>query len=105
MARLADLTDIVKPNEPLAPYTYLKIDRPAEFLVQPRSREELSAVVRCCFQENLPLRILGNGCNVLVRDEGVRGAVLRLSAPAFTQISVEGPRVRAGTGASVSALI
>jgi UDP-N-acetylmuramate dehydrogenase len=102
---LADFADIVKPNEPLAPFTYLKLGGPAEWLVQPRSREELSAVVQRCFQRGIPLRVRGSGCNVLVRDEGVRGAVLRLNEPAFTQVSVEGPRVRAGTGASVSALI
>ena len=43
-------------NEPLAPYTYLKVGGPAEFLVQPRSRDELSAVVQHCFQKRLPLR-------------------------------------------------
>jgi UDP-N-acetylmuramate dehydrogenase len=100
-----DFAEIVKPNEPLAPYVYLKLGGPAEWLVQPRSREELSAVVRRCFQERLTLRILGGGCNILVRDEGVRGVVLRLNEPAFTQIVVEGQRVRAGTGAAVSALI
>ena len=42
---------------------------------------------------------------MLVRDEGVHGVVLRLSEPAFTQIIVDGKRVRAGTGAAVSALI
>jgi UDP-N-acetylmuramate dehydrogenase len=42
---------------------------------------------------------------MLVRDEGVRGVVLRLSEPAFTQIAVENNRVRAGTGTAVSALI
>src|SRR5262249_17720643 len=41
----------------------------------------------------------------LVRDEGVRGVVVRLSEPAFTQISVDGRRIRAGTGATLSALI
>jgi UDP-N-acetylmuramate dehydrogenase len=105
MPPLEEFADIVKRNEPLAPYVYLKVGGPAEMLVQPRSREELSAVVRRCFQERVPLRVLGGGCNVLVRDEGVKGAVLRLSAPAFTQITVEGQRVRAGTGAAVSALI
>jgi UDP-N-acetylmuramate dehydrogenase len=105
MAALADFADIVKRDEPLAPYTHLRLGGPAELLVQPRSREELSAVVRQCFQERVPLRVLGSGCNVLVRDEGVAGAVLRLSEPAFTQVGVEGKVVRAGTGASVSALI
>jgi UDP-N-acetylmuramate dehydrogenase len=105
MPALADFTEIVKRDEPLAPYTHLKLGGPAEMLIQPRTREELSAVVRTCARERVPLRVLGSGCNLLVRDEGVRGAVLRLSEPAFTEIAVEGRRVRAGTGAAMSALI
>jgi len=102
---LEGLDEIVKHNESLAPYTHLKVGGPAELLVQPRSREELRTVVRRCFEEHIPLRVLGSGCNVLVRDEGVHGAVLRLSEPAFTQVTVEGKRVQAGTGAALSALI
>src|SRR5690348_2175709 len=94
MAGLDDFAEIIKRNEPLAPYTHLKLGGPAEMLVQPRSREELSRLVRHCFAERIPLRVLGSGCNMLVRDEGVRGAILRLSEPAFTQLSVEGNRVR-----------
>jgi UDP-N-acetylmuramate dehydrogenase len=105
MHALAEFADIVKPNEPLAPYTHFKVGGPADLLVQPRSAAELAAVVRRCAAEHLPLRVLGGGCNVLVRDEGVRGAVLRLSAPAFTEVTVAGNRVRAGGGAALSALI
>jgi UDP-N-acetylmuramate dehydrogenase len=97
--------EITKHNEALAPYTHLKLGGPAEMLVQPRSREELSAVVHCCFQERVLVRVLGSGCNLLVRDEGVKGVILRLSESAFTQITVEGKRAQAGTGAAVSALI
>jgi UDP-N-acetylmuramate dehydrogenase len=104
-ARLAEFDAIIRRNEPLAPYTYLKLGGPAEMLVQPRSRAELSAVVRRCGEEDVPLRVLGSGCNMLVRDEGVGGAVLRLTEPAFCEVTVEGRRVRAGTGATVSALI
>ena len=95
MPALEEFGDIVRRNEPLAPYTYLKLGGPAEYLVQPRSREELSAVVRYCAQQRLPLRVLGGGCNILVRDEGVRGVVLRLNEPAFTSVAVEDRRVRA----------
>jgi len=105
MASFADFAEITKAHEPLAPYTYLKLGGPAENLVQPRSREELSRVVRHCFEQKVPLRVLGSGCNMLIRDEGVPGVVLRLSEPAFTGVTVEGKRVRAGTGAAVSALI
>jgi UDP-N-acetylmuramate dehydrogenase len=105
MAGLEEFSDIIKRNEPLAPYLHLRLGGPAEVLAQPRSREELARFVRVCFQERIPLRVLGNGCNMLVRDEGVGGAVLRLSEPAFTEITVEGNGVRAGTGAAVSGLI
>src|SRR5947209_8147643 len=88
--KLEDFAEISKREEPLAPYTALKVGGPAEFLVQPRSREELMAVLRQCVAERLPVRVLGGGCNLLVRDEGVRGVVLRLSEPAFTQIQVDG---------------
>ena len=102
---LEGFAEIVKRDEPLAPFTYLKVGGPAELLVQPRAREELVGVVQQCFQKRIPLRVLGGGCNILVRDEGVRGVVLRLSEQAFTQITVEGKRVRAGTGTALSAFI
>jgi UDP-N-acetylmuramate dehydrogenase len=105
MARLEEFNDIIRRNEPLAPFTHLRLGGPAEMLAQPRSHEELSRLVRRCFDERISLRVLGCGCNMLVRDEGVTGVVLRLSEPVFTQITVEGKRVRAGTGASVSTLI
>jgi UDP-N-acetylmuramate dehydrogenase len=65
----------------------------------------LCGLVRRCSERQLPLRLLGGGCNLLVRDEGVRGVVLRLSAPAFTEVAVDGRGVRAGGGASLAALI
>src|SRR5262249_48051389 len=102
---LEDFAEIVQARAPLGPYTLLKIGGAAEALVQPRNEAELSALVRRCGERKLPLRVLGSGCSVLVRDEGVRGVVLRLSAPAFQQVTVQGNRVRAGGGAPLSALI
>jgi UDP-N-acetylmuramate dehydrogenase len=105
MVRLAEFDAFIKRKEPLAPFTYLRVGGPAEMLAQPRTRQELSALVQRCYQEGIPLRVLGSGCNMLVRDEGVNGVVLRLTEPAFSQITVEGTTARAGTGANVSALI
>jgi UDP-N-acetylmuramate dehydrogenase len=103
--QLEGFDEILKINEPLAPYTHLRLGGPAEALAQPRHAEELAALVRRCFERHIPLRVLGNGCNVLVRDEGVAGVVVRLAAPAFTAVSVQGRRVRAGAGAALSAVI
>ncbi len=102
---LEEFGEIVKRQEPLAPYTYLKVGGPAEFLAQPRSVEELAALFQQCLLEKIPVRVLGGGGNILIPDEGVRGVVLRLSESAFTQVTVESNRIRAGTGASLSALI
>ncbi len=105
MPGLADFAEFVKANEPLAPYTSLKLGGPAEALAQPRSPDELSRLVKHCTAERIPLHVLGAGCNILIHDEGVRGVVIRLSEPAFTHIRVDGRSVRAATGAGLSTLI
>jgi UDP-N-acetylmuramate dehydrogenase len=97
--------EILRRNVSLAPYTYLKVGGPADLLAQPRSLEELAALVRHVYQARLPLRVLGGGCNVLVPDEGVRGVVVRLCEPTFGQVAVQGRVVRAGAGAALSALL
>ncbi|MCC6421074.1 MAG: UDP-N-acetylmuramate dehydrogenase [Gemmataceae bacterium] len=102
---LQEFAEFIRWNEPLAPYTHLRVGGPADALAQPRSLPELSAVVRRCAERQMPMHVLGSGCNILVQDEGVRGVVLRLSEPAFTQVSARGRRVRAGSGASLSQLI
>src|SRR5207244_3777159 len=97
--------EIVRTREPLAPYTLLRLGGPAEFLVQPRSVAELAAVLAFAGQNKVPVRVLGVGSNVLVRDEGVPGIVLRLTAPAFTRVEVDRRRVRTGGGVALGVLI
>jgi UDP-N-acetylmuramate dehydrogenase len=96
---------ITQAGQPLAPFTHLRIGGPAEFLVTPRTRDELARVVAACVAEKLPLRVLGVGTNLLVRDEGVSGVVIRMTAPEFTSVSVEGKTVNAGGGATLFSLI
>jgi UDP-N-acetylmuramate dehydrogenase len=92
-------------DEPLAPYTWMKIGGPAQFLVRPRNPDELLEVVRYCHEEQIPIRVLGGGSNILVRDEGVSGAVLQLVDDSFAQIAIDGTTARAGAGALLSQLI
>ncbi len=105
MPSLEQFQDITRRDEPLAPYTWLKTGGAAQYLITPRNPDELIEVVRCCHQNHIPTRVLGGGSNLLVRDEGVPGVVLRLSDPAFSRITVEGTIVTAGSGASLSHLI
>lgn len=97
--------EITRQQEPLAPLTSLRVGGAAEYLVRPRSVPELAGVLKFAADNRVPIRILGAGNNVLVRDEGVRGAVVQLSEPAFTAIAVDGKNVRADGGALLADLI
>ena len=102
---LDKFADITRRDELLAPYTWLKLGGPAQYFIEPRSVEELCEVVKCCQESDIPLHVLGDGSNLLIRDEGVSGAVLRLSAGDFADVSIEGTEVKAGAGAALSHVI
>lgn len=101
MPLLQGLEHIVKQDEPLAPYTYMKIGGPARFFARPENVEQLAELLTRAQNEDLPVYILGGGSNVLVRDEGVNGLVIYTRAPAFRYVRVEKDCVIAGAGASL----
>jgi UDP-N-acetylmuramate dehydrogenase len=105
LTQLQDFAAITRTQEPLAPFTALKIGGPAEAFIEPRTVSELASVVQRCVARHVPYRVLGAGGGLLVRDEGVRGVVLRLSAKEFTEVSVDGRRLRAGCGTPLSSAI
>lgn len=100
-----EFPDILLRNESLAPYTWLKVGGPAQFFLTPRSVDELSRILQVCHEQGIPVHLLGSGSNLLVRDEGVSGAVIRMSDPVFAKVSVDGTTVRAGAGALLSHVI
>lgn len=102
---LEAFAEILERDVSLAPYTYLRVGGTTEYLARPRSREELAALLRACLKHSIPFRILGAGCNILVPDSGVAGVTVRLVEPAFTQVSVQGKRLHAAGGASLSSAI
>ncbi|REJ69013.1 MAG: UDP-N-acetylmuramate dehydrogenase [Planctomycetota bacterium] len=105
MSMLTGFEDVVRADVPLSEHTWMHLGGPAEFLAEPTSVEQLGELIRRCREEELPVRLLGGGSNVLVRDEGVKGMVIMLSAPAFESISIEKRRVVAGGGAKLGHVI
>jgi UDP-N-acetylmuramate dehydrogenase len=105
MNSLVAFKEIALRDQPLAPLTWMKIGGPAQYLIRPRNVDELLDVVRACHEDQIPVRVIGGGSNVLVRDEGVSGAVLQLIGDSFSQITIEGTTVRAGAGGLLSQLI
>jgi UDP-N-acetylmuramate dehydrogenase len=100
MAFLSDLGPMVSEYEPLGRQTYFGVGGPARWMLRPRSVEELSAAVARCRQEGVHVYVLGLGANLLVSDEGVDGAVLRLSEPAFRKVNWQPDPETASGGAS-----
>ena len=105
MSSLNEFNEILQRDEPLAPCTWLHLGGPAQYLLTPRSIDELTKLVRTCHEAQIPIHILGGGSNVLVKDEGVSGAVIRLTNPVFAHVTIDGNRVRAGGGALLSHVI
>mgnify|MGYP000044181959 CR=1 FL=1 len=101
----ADLEEIVSENVPLARYTWYKIGGPARYFIRPRSIEQLQAAARRCVENDIPIYVLGLGANLLVRDEGVNGAVFRLSDEFWRRIRFEKNTLVAGAGVDMQKLI
>lgn len=91
-------------ERPLAGFTTWRIGGPAECLAVPATAEDVRLAFAVAHDTGAPLRILGNGSNLLVADEGVRGIVLRVRRT-LDEVREEGARrLVAGAGASFPAL-
>ena len=88
-------------NEPLARHTTFRVGGPADVLFLPESAEELQRAMELAREAGEDCLVIGNGSNLLVRDGGVRGLVIKLAGP-MSGVSVEGTAIRAQAGASLS---
>jgi UDP-N-acetylmuramate dehydrogenase len=95
----------VREGVPLAPYTWLQLGGPAKYFAEPTDVEQLQQIVRLATHEGIPIRVLGGGSNILVRDKGYDGLVLHLTAPCFEKISIHGAMAECGGAARLAHLI
>jgi UDP-N-acetylmuramate dehydrogenase len=94
-ARLSQLRGRLLPNEPLAPLTWFRVGGPAQILFMPEDQEDL-AYFLSTLPNDIPVTVMGLGSNLIVRDGGVPGVVIRLGR-GFSDIKIEEDhRVRAG---------
>jgi UDP-N-acetylmuramate dehydrogenase len=105
MSIFSGLEEIVEQDHPLAPHTWYRLGGPADYFVRPRTVKELRDVVRRCNDNHVRLYVLGFGSNLLVSDEGVRGAVIKLQGDEFGRTAFEGHHVTAWAGAELSKLV
>jgi UDP-N-acetylmuramate dehydrogenase len=84
-------------DEPLSKYTWMRVGGSADYYVEPLDRNDLIEIVKYFRENSFPFLILGRGSNVLVSDDGIRGAVINLET-ALTGLRLEGDRVVAEAG-------
>jgi UDP-N-acetylmuramate dehydrogenase len=97
--------NIVRQGEPLAMHTWFQLGGPAEFFAEPENPDQLIALLKQSNEQGVEARVLGQGSNILVSDEGVPGLVLRLSSPEFGKITIDRRRATVGGGANLGRLV
>lgn len=95
---MPDLRGRLLANESLAPLTWFRVGGPAQLLFTPADEDDLAYFLSKLPQE-IPVYTVGVGSNLIVRDGGVPGVVVRLSPRGFGETKAEGDTVRAGTAA------
>lgn len=96
------LTEVLDPkdieiDEPMKNHTSFKVGGPVDILVTPENFQQVIDVIKLCKEDNVPYYIIGNGSNLLVRDGGIRGVVIKLIK--LDSIRVEENRIIAESGA------
>lgn len=88
-------------NEPMSRHTTFRVGGPADLMYFPASGEQLVKALNAAKERNVPVLVMGNGSNMIVRDGGIRGLVIVLGER-FSQISIEDNILTAQAGASMA---
>ncbi len=105
MAFSQSVQHLLRENEPLSGATWARIGGPAKYFAEPSSVAELCQLFKEASAGGVPVRIIGDGANVLVRDHGFDGLVISLSAAELSKVETSGTKLIAGAGAKLSHVI
>ncbi|MDF2546361.1 MAG: UDP-N-acetylenolpyruvoylglucosamine reductase [Anaerosolibacter sp.] len=93
----------IRLQEMMRDHTSFKIGGPADIMVLPTTIEEVQHALLVCRENHVPYYVIGNGSNLLVRDKGIRGVVIKI-AENFSDIVIDGSRIKAQAGILLSVL-
>ncbi len=100
--KLEAICSRVLADEPMAKHTSFKIGGPCDYMVFPKSVDEVKAVLAFAKEEGIRVTVLGNGSNILVADDGIDGIVLKTTE--LKNITCNGNEITASAGVRLSAL-
>ena len=95
--------DKVKYNEKMSKYTTMRVGGPCDCIVFPDEISKIKEVIEFCKNENITFFVIGNGSNLLVKDEGIHGVVIKLGHR-FGKIELDGEYILAYAGATMPTL-
>lgn len=99
------LEKIVETDYPLARHTWYGLGGPADYFIRPQTVEQLKDAACRCGENDIPIYVLGLGSNLLIGDDGLRAAVIKLESDLFRQTTFDGERVTAWAGAELGKLV
>ena len=88
--------EYIKIDEPLKKYVNFRVGGPADILLIPETKEQVIESVKICRENNIPVYVIGNGSNLLVKDGGIRGVVILLTS--LTGMKVVGEKIEVEAG-------
>ena len=95
--------DSIKYNEPMKKHTTMRVGGPCDCMVEPSSIEEIQKILEYARKNNIKYYVIGNGSNLLVKDEGVHALIIKI-ANKFSKVEVNGEHIKAYSGCSVPKL-
>ncbi|MBB6215833.1 UDP-N-acetylmuramate dehydrogenase [Anaerosolibacter carboniphilus] len=93
----------IRKNEMMKEHTSFKIGGPADIMILASTVEEIQHGLRVCKENNIPYYVIGNGSNLLVRDKGIRGVVIKI-AENFSEVTISENHIKAQAGILLSVL-
>jgi len=105
MSIFSGLEEIVETDYPLAKRTWYGLGGPADYFIRPETVEQFEKVARRCSENNIPIYVMGFGSNLLIKDNGLRAAVIKLETEQFTQTQFDGEQLTAWAGAELGKLV
>lgn len=87
-------------NAKMKEHTSFKVGGPVDVLVTPIDYNEIINIIKLCKDYKVPFYIIGNGSNLLVKDGGIRGVVIKLTK--LDKITVDGEKINAQGGATIA---
>ena len=88
-------------DEPMKNHTSFKIGGPADIMIIPKSEEDIVDAIKFLRENNIKYFIMGNGTNLLIKDTGIRGAVIKI-ADEYNKITINGDKINCEAGALLS---